>query len=165
MRRKTIILLLSAVILFPGFAGAVSEKDFELQLTENIINLCTAAPDDPLYHHAINFCHGDLVGAYHYHEAAALGPAGIQLVCAPDPKPSRNDTIDMFIDWAKPVRFRNKRSRIMPKSERRKSYTFDRPGNYRIRVQGFLDESWSDVRGQKTEDRCQKTDDRGPVFA
>ncbi len=60
-----------------------------------------AAPDDPLYHQAINFCHGYLVGAYHYHEAAALGPAGIQLVCAPDPRPSRNDTIDMFIDWAK----------------------------------------------------------------
>jgi len=32
----------------------------------------------------------------------------------------------------------------MPKSEMSKSYTFDRPGNYRIRVQGFLDESWSD---------------------
>jgi hypothetical protein len=31
----------------------------------------------------------------------------------------------------------------MPKSENRKSFTFDRPGNYRIRVQGFLDKSWS----------------------
>ena len=29
----------------------------------------------------------------------------------------------------------------------RKSYTFDRPGNYRIRVQGFLDESWSERLG------------------
>jgi hypothetical protein len=35
MRLKTIILLLAAVILFPGFAGAVSEKDFEVQTTEN----------------------------------------------------------------------------------------------------------------------------------
>ena len=32
----------------------------------------------------------------------------------------------------------------MPKSERRKSCTFDRPGNYCIRVIGYLDESWSD---------------------
>ena len=39
MRRKTITLLIVAVILFPGFAGAVSEKDFEVQTTENIINL------------------------------------------------------------------------------------------------------------------------------
>jgi len=37
MRRKTIILLLVAAILFPGFAGAASEKDFEVQTTENLI--------------------------------------------------------------------------------------------------------------------------------
>jgi hypothetical protein len=67
-------LLLSAVILFPGYAGAVSEKDFEVQTTENLINLCTAAPDDPLYHQAISFCHGYLVDAFHYYEAARSGP-------------------------------------------------------------------------------------------
>jgi hypothetical protein len=32
----------------------------------------------------------------------------------------------------------------MPKSESRKGSTFDRPGDYRIRVQGYLDESWSE---------------------
>jgi hypothetical protein len=32
----------------------------------------------------------------------------------------------------------------MSTPERRKSYTFDRPGTYRIRVIGYLDESWSD---------------------
>ena len=101
MRPKTIVMLLAIVILLPGFAGAVSEKDFEVQSTENIINLCTASPEDPLYQQAINFCHGFLVGAYHYHDATSRGPAGIQLVCVPDPRPSRNDTIDMFIDWAK----------------------------------------------------------------
>ena len=35
----------------------------------------------------------------------------------------------------------------MPKSENKKSFTFDRPGIYRIRVQGFLDESWSERLG------------------
>ena len=101
MRPKTIILLLSAVILFPGFAGAVSEKDFEVQTTEDIINLCTASPDDPLYHQAINFCHGYLVGAFHYYEAQTSGPEAIKFVCPPDPRPSRNATIARFIEWAK----------------------------------------------------------------
>ncbi len=32
----------------------------------------------------------------------------------------------------------------MSTPERRKSYTFDRPGKYRIRVQGYLDETWSE---------------------
>ena len=94
----TIILLLTVGILLPGFAGAVSEKDFEAQTTENIVNLCTAAPDDPLYHHAVNFCHGYLVGAFHYYEVVSAGPAGVQLVCAPDPQPSRNTTVDM-VQW------------------------------------------------------------------
>ena len=101
MRRKTISLLFMMVFLLPAIAGAVSEKDFEVQTTENIVNLCTAAPDDPLYHQAVNFCHGYLVGAYRYYEAAGSGPAGLKLVCLPDPMPSRNETIDMFVEWAK----------------------------------------------------------------
>ena len=101
MKRKTIILLLVAAILFPGSAWAVSEKDFEVQTTENIINLCTASPDDPLYHQAVNFCHGFLVGAYRYYEAAGSGPAGLKLVCLPDPHPSRNDAFAMFVEWVK----------------------------------------------------------------
>ena len=101
MRRKTIGLLLAAIILIPGLAGAVSEKDFEAHTTENLINLCTASPDEPLYHQAINFCHGYLVGAFHYYEVTSMGPAGVKLVCPPNPRPSRNATFDAFIDWAK----------------------------------------------------------------
>jgi hypothetical protein len=101
MRPKTIIFLLAVGILLPGFAGAASEQDFEVQTTENLINLCTAAPDDPLYHQAINFCHGFLVGAYRYYEAAGSGPAGLKLVCLPDPQPSRNDSFAMFVEWVK----------------------------------------------------------------
>ena len=41
----------------------------------------------------------------------------------------------------------NERFMNMLKSESRKNYSFDRPGNYRIRLQGFLDESWSDRLG------------------
>ena len=35
----------------------------------------------------------------------------------------------------------------MTQPESGKSFTFDRPGKYCIRVQGFLDESWSDRLG------------------
>ena len=101
MTRMPIILIFAIAILLPGLAGAVSEKDFEVQTTENIINLCTAAPDDPLYHQAVNFCHGYLVGAYHYYEAQTSGPEAIKFVCPPDPPPSRNDSFAMFIEWAK----------------------------------------------------------------
>ena len=101
MKRKTMSLLFLMLFLLPVIAGAASEKDFEVQTTENLINLCTAAPADPLYHQAINFCHGFLVGAYRYYEAAGSGPAGLRLVCLPDPRPSRNEAFTRFVDWAK----------------------------------------------------------------
>ena len=35
----------------------------------------------------------------------------------------------------------------MAQPDTRKSFPFDRPGKYHIRVQGFLDESWSERLG------------------
>ena len=101
MITKCVALIIVIVFLPSGFAGAVTEKDFEAETTKNIVNLCTASTDDPLYHQAINFCHGYLVGAYHYYEAHSSGPEGIKLVCPPDPMPSRNEAIGLFIEWAK----------------------------------------------------------------
>ena len=98
---KLVVMLAVTVFLFPGFAVAVTEKNFEVETTEDIINLCTVSADDPLYLQAINFCHGYLVGAYHYYEAQASGPKGIKYVCMPDPEPSRNEAIGLFIEWAK----------------------------------------------------------------
>ena len=101
MKQIAIVLMLSVFILVPGMAGAVDETDFKVKTTGALLYLCTTAPDDPLYAQAVNFCHGYLVGAYHYYQAVASGPEGIQLVCMPEPKPSRNETIAMFIAWAK----------------------------------------------------------------
>lgn len=101
MKQLTIVLMLSVFILVPGMAGAADETDFEVKTTGALLNLCTASPDEPLHAQAVNFCHGYLVGAYHYYQAVAAGPEGIQLVCVPEPKPSRNEVIDMFVAWAK----------------------------------------------------------------
>ena len=101
MRKKTTIFLLSVLLILPGLVDAVSEEDFKADTTEQIVNLCTAEPDDPLFHQAVNFCHGYLVGAYDYYEAVHSGPKAFKLVCLPDPPPSRNEAIEMFIDWAK----------------------------------------------------------------
>ncbi len=88
-----IILLLAAGILLPGFAGALTEKDFQAKTAQNIVNLCTASTNDPLYHQAVNFCHDYLVGALHYYGVQSSGPEAIKFVCPPDLRPSRNDSI------------------------------------------------------------------------
>jgi hypothetical protein len=102
MTPKSIILLLMIVFLLPGFAsaGAVTEKDFLAETTEQFLNLCTVSPDDPYFREAIGFCHGFLVGAYDYYEAAHTGAGGPKLVCFPEPPPSRNDAVNMFVEWA-----------------------------------------------------------------
>jgi hypothetical protein len=101
MLKKIIAGVLLSILFIPGIASAVNEEDFEIQTTKNLLNLCTAPPGNSLYYQAINFCHGFLVGAYHYHIAQAKGPKGVKMVCLPDPPPSRNDAIDMFIQWTK----------------------------------------------------------------
>ena len=100
MTHRSTVLLVVLVFLLPGITGAVTEQDFEVETTADLVDLCTVSADDPLYHQAINFCHGYLVGAYHYYEAMSSGPKGIKFVCMPDPEPSRNEAIGMFIDWA-----------------------------------------------------------------
>ena len=65
MKTRAIIVFMAVLLTLPALAlaGAVSEKDFSVETTENLINLCAVAPDDPLYKWAISFCHGYLVGA------------------------------------------------------------------------------------------------------
>ena len=101
MKCKVFLMLVLAFLFLSGWAGAVSEKDFEVQTTQELMNLCTAAPGDPLYQQAVNFCSGYLVGAYKYYEAAHSGPNAPKLVCLPNPPPSRNNAIAMFIEWVK----------------------------------------------------------------
>ena len=99
MTSKRSVLIVLIVILLPCFAGAVSEKDFEAKTAQELVNLCSASPDDPMYHQAANFCHGYFVGAFHYYEAMSSGPKGVKFVCLPDPRPSRNEAINMIVEW------------------------------------------------------------------
>ena len=50
MKRKMIILLITAGIVLPGITGAVTEEDFVADTTKKLINLCIACSNDPLYH-------------------------------------------------------------------------------------------------------------------
>ena len=100
MQRQLIRLFLVATVLMPALVGAVTEADFEAKTTQSLLNLCTAPPNDPRYRDAIHFCHGYLVGAYHYHAAETAGEGSKPLVCFPTPPPTRNEALRLFIAWA-----------------------------------------------------------------
>ena len=101
MRGKWVILVLVALLCTPGWAGAVSEDDFDLDTTADLVELCTVPSSDPLHREAVSFCVGFLVGAYHYHVAENAGPVGSPMVCPPDPPPKRSKVGEMFMDWVK----------------------------------------------------------------
>jgi hypothetical protein len=101
MKSIFICFVLATLIVGPSMAGEVGVEDFQVNTTKDLIDLCTAPPEEPLASPAIHFCHGYLVGAYHYYAASVAGPNGVSLVCPPEPRPSRNDTIARFVAWVK----------------------------------------------------------------
>ena len=100
MQRHVMWLFLAATVLVPALVGAVTEADFEVKTTQNLLNLCTAPPNDPYYREAIHFCEGYLVGAYQYYLSETGGDTSNAFVCLPTPPPSRNEAFRMFIAWA-----------------------------------------------------------------
>jgi hypothetical protein len=91
--------VLCAVAIPTTGSAAVTEDEFLLRTTGDLVELCKAAPADKLYTAAINFCHGFSVGVYQVLEEESK--AGSRRVfCIPDPAPQRNEGIAAFIKWA-----------------------------------------------------------------
>jgi Rap1a immunity proteins len=94
--------LVLASFLVPGLAGAaVTDEDFALSTTQNLVNLCSVSASDPRAKEAIQMCEGYMLGAYHYYLATNSGKNDMRLVCMPNPTPSRNEVAGMFVEWAK----------------------------------------------------------------
>ena len=100
MKKILIGLMMALLVAAPGMAMEVNKTDFEVKTAQDLVDLCTVSSSDPLYPHAINFCHGYMIGAYHFYEVAAKGKYGAHFVCIPESAPSRNEIIAMFVKWA-----------------------------------------------------------------
>ena len=82
MYQKLARVLFVACLFVPTVAGAVTTDDFLLTTTQKLLNLCTVSTNDPQHREAIHMCHGYLIGALHYHEAA-VSFGRQRLVCLP----------------------------------------------------------------------------------
>ena len=102
MFKKLILLMVLFGFLVPRLAGAaVTDEDFVLATTQNLVNLCSVSASDPRAKEAIQMCEGYMLGAYHYYLATNSGKNDMRLVCMPNPTPSRNEAAAMFVEWAK----------------------------------------------------------------
>jgi Rap1a immunity proteins len=97
--------LVLASFLVPGLAGAaVTDEDFVLSTTQNLVNLCSVSASDPRAKEAIQMCEGYMLGGYHFYLATNTGKGDrgdMRLVCMPSPTPTRDQVAAMFVEWAK----------------------------------------------------------------
>lgn len=104
MRRLSRILgLLSSLVVIAPTTGrsAVTETNFLLRNTGDLVALCSATPTDRMSTAALNFCHGFGIGVVRVlQEEDAARPARRPMFCLPTSGPSRNQAIAEFVQWA-----------------------------------------------------------------
>lgn len=95
-------LLLS--VAFLGFAAtspAITTEEFGLRTGADFAALCSTPADDPLHTAAIHMCHGFGAGTYQAILAMTRHEKLAPLFCPPEPAVSRNEAVQMFLEWAK----------------------------------------------------------------
>jgi hypothetical protein len=104
MTRRILVLFAAYVWLgaglWPSQTRADTHDSFLVRNALDIVSLCSVPKEDALYTAAANFCHGYVVGAYHYYRAMTSRPGQKPLFCLPNPQPSRNEAIRAFVAWA-----------------------------------------------------------------
>ena len=83
-------LALCAAILPSAGRAAVTEDTFQLRTTSDLVELCSAAPSDPMMTAAVNFCHGFALGVFRVLDEENAAHRINKLFCIPNPTPSRN---------------------------------------------------------------------------
>lgn len=81
-------------------APAITEDEFRLRSGSDIVALCAASPDDPLYMPAIHMCHGFGAGTFQTIMALTRHDKLAPVLCPQQPTPSRNETVGKFLEWA-----------------------------------------------------------------
>ena len=91
----------SAVVCTGNAQAAVTEDDFLMRNTGDLVDLCSATQADPMYTAAVNFCQGFAVGVFRVLQEEDMAKRSRHLFCLPNPPPTRNEGIAAFVQWAK----------------------------------------------------------------
>ena len=85
----------------PGAPHAATEANFGPATTADLVELCTAPPDNAIDTAAVNFCEGFAQGAVSVEMQNLAAFRGPKLFCMPNPLPTRTDTLNEFVKWAR----------------------------------------------------------------
>src|SRR5215469_3004399 len=101
MKLKGWIIAVALVVLAPPMTRAATEANFGARTTGDLVELCTAAPDNAIGTAAVNFCQGFALGAVLVEMQNMAAFRGPKLFCMPNPPPSRNEALSEFVNWAR----------------------------------------------------------------
>jgi hypothetical protein len=89
------------VMLAPGISQAATEANFGAVTTGDLVELCTATPDNAVGTAAVNFCEGFAQGAVSVEMQNMAAFRGPKFFCMPNPPPSRDEALSEFVKWAR----------------------------------------------------------------
>jgi len=89
------------ILLAPRVPHAATEANFGPATTADLVELCTATPDNAIGTAAVNFCEGFAQGAVSVEMQNMAAFRGPKSFCMPNPPPSRNEALSEFVKWAR----------------------------------------------------------------
>lgn len=88
-------------LLMPGSAQAATEANFNLNSAGDLVELCSATPDNGIGTAALNFCEGYIQGAVTVEMLNMAAFRGRKLFCLPNPPPTRSQSMSEFVSWGR----------------------------------------------------------------
>jgi hypothetical protein len=98
MRNSLVAASAACALAWPALAVEIS--NFTLETTRDLVALCSAPPDDPLYAEALQFCYGYLAGMAQLHRALVRAD-DIKPVACPRYEVTREALARVFLDRAR----------------------------------------------------------------
>ncbi len=100
MKRVTVPALALLAFLATGPAHAVTEQNFNVDTTADLVALCSADAKEAMGTAALNFCHGFVVGSARVMQVNSEASRNAKLFCLPQPMPTRDQSVGEFVKWA-----------------------------------------------------------------
>lgn len=99
---RKLALAIALLLLLPSLAQAgVTEQDFTLDTTEDLIDLCGVDPQDPHAVAAIHMCHGYVLGLMHFHIVIGRALEGHAFCMDDAERPTRDQAIALLVQWSR----------------------------------------------------------------
>jgi hypothetical protein len=89
------------VLLAPSTVHAATEANFGAGSTGDLVELCSATPDNGVGTAAVNFCEGYMQGAVTVEMLNMAAFRGPKLFCLPNPPPTRTQAMGEFVNWVR----------------------------------------------------------------